>query len=85
MAKVTLKIHNKSEVDYTDIYDIDLNQMTNNELISQLIYNQIIIDDLYETYKVVGKNYQLVDDPATLVELGFKNGDVINILYRIYN
>ena len=65
------------------VNDIKLDQVTNTELISQMVASGIapaLPSD--EEYLVIGKNNQPLKDTASLAELGFNDGDTITIAVK---
>ena len=65
------------------VNDIKLDQVTNTELISQMVASGIVPAlPSDEEYLVIGKNNQPLKDTASLAELGFNDGDTITIAVK---
>ena len=80
MAELTLKISNTGET--IPVNDLELDQVTNTELISQLVSNGMVPEVPGKVYKMVGKNNQPVEETATLAELGVNDGDTVTVIAK---
>ena len=80
MAELTLKIGNTGET--IPVNDLELDQVTNTELVSQLVSNGMVPEVPGKVYKVVGKNNQPVEETATLADLGFTDGDTVTVIAK---
>ena len=61
------------------VNDLELEQVTNYDIICQLVANGIVPEVPGKVYKMVGKNNQVVEETATLAELGFTAGDTVRV------
>jgi len=81
MASLTLKMASTGET--IPVNDLELDQVTNTELISQMVASGIVPAlPSDEEYLVIGKNNQPLKDTASLTELGFNDGDTITIAVK---
>ena len=80
-AQISLKVSNTGEV--IPVNDIELDQVTNSELIEQLVANGLVPEVPGKTYKMISiENNQPVEEVATLAALGVKDGTLVNIVAK---
>jgi hypothetical protein len=83
MANITLDVLNTGE--QIPVTDIDLDSVTNTELIYSAIKYGIIPSELYGNMpKLKNKNNMPITETATLATLGFVDGDTIHIVIKCY-
>lgn len=76
---ISLKIGNTGEV----IPVNDLNdQVTNTELINQLMANKMVPEVPGHAYRMIDKNNQPIVKTATLKDLGIKDGDEVTVVAK---
>ncbi len=80
MAELSLKIGNTGET--VPVNDLELDQVTNVELIAGLVSSGMVPDVPGKEYKLIGKDNFPVVDTATLAELGFNDGDTVTIVAK---
>ena len=79
-AQISLKVSNTGEV--IPVNDIELDQVTNSELIEQLVANGLVPEVPGKVYKMIGDNNQPVEDVATLAALGVQDGATVTVVAK---
>ena len=80
MAELTLKIGNTGET--IPVYNLELDQVTNAELISQLVASGLVSEQPGKVYRMVGMDNKIVLGEATLASIGFNDGGVATIIFH---
>ena len=80
-----IEILNRNNGDIIPVSDIELDLVTNTELIFQLVANGMVVPEVPgAVYKMLGKNNQPVEETATLAELGVNDGDTVAVVAKFY-
>jgi len=81
MASITLDFANTGEK--LPVNDVDLESITNEELIDAAVANGGIKEpEKGMAYKVIGKDSTPVMDKATMASLGFVDGDTVKVVAK---
>ena len=80
MAELTLKIGNTGET--IPVNDLDLDQVTNEELLSQLAASGMVPVEQGKKYRIIGNNNQPITETATLSSLGITDGQTVTIIAK---
>lgn len=80
MAELTLKIGNTGET--IPVNDLELDQVTNEELLAQLAASGMVPVNAGEKYRIIGPNNQPITERATLASLGITDGQTVTIISK---
>ena len=80
MAELTLKIGNTGET--IPVNDLELDQVTNEELLSQLASSGMVPVEEGKKYRIIGPNNQPITETATLSSLGITDGQTVTIVAK---
>ena len=89
-----IRVYNVIADRVISLSDVDLDRLTSRDLIIQLIDGGFLVsesllphssDDATTLYCLLGKNGDVLDsyDLSTLAELGYADGDIVRIIYRM--
>ena len=79
-AELTLRIGNTGEI--IPVNDLDLDQVTNEELLSQLAASGMVLVEQGKKYRIIGNNNQPITETATLSSLGITDGQIVTIIAK---
>lgn len=79
----TLTIKKAVDASSMDVNNVNFDTTTPGQIIAAAVENGFLTPNPGEAYKALGKNNQpVMDEVATLAELGFKDGDTMIVVSK---